>query len=227
MKTLKRRFARTGSLEIGSTGWLQAEKIVLGNGSDGKAALTNSGIIDIGEMSSMGGNTVTNNALLKINRAYTYNTAATQTDTYSGDANGVLISGQNSTAGVTSRMSGGAMVEEMHLATATTAAIDTASEEYYYTNYLNELCVEYLNRLAQRGDVGVTFSKDAVVQSKVTVTLNQNTKGTMTLNLVDHTIQIAERGTLVLAADVNITSTSETATIALNGGHLQLGMAIQ
>lgn len=209
----------TGSLEIGKTGWLQAEKIVLGSGSDGKAALTNNGKIDIGAMISRGGNTVTNNALIAINRAYTYDMAVTQKDTYSGGTKGVLFSGENSESSDTSELSSVVMESETPLASVIVA---TDKNIYCYANYLNEWCAYYLNQMAQTGAVNVYFSKDAVVQSNVT--LNQNTKGTMSLYLDDYTIQIAQGGTLVLAADVNITSTSETATILLEGGTLELGV---
>lgn len=194
-------------IKLESTGRIIAEKITLKAGK-----VINEGVIDIGEMKSTGNSVITNHALIKINRGYTYTSDAQGTDQYNCSPESVLISNEESTA----------LPEGKKLTYAyTQKSAEKLSVQFYYADYLNERVADYMNKVKtdtkQSNDVQIcwNFLKNAIVNSGTAITLND-------FNAVmnEHEIQVA--GSLTLTDTGTVTGQGEAVIRLMTGGKLTL-----
>ena len=122
---------------VGSAGKIEATSIQLD-----KAQLTNNNIIDGTNITSTGGSTIINNALIKLAGAYGYDTSVSEVlgDTYIGGSDSLLLSDVES----------GAMAPEDTLMFATVADGGTV-KQCYYASRMNDLVIHYMNVLTEDG----------------------------------------------------------------------------
>lgn len=148
------------TVEVGTAGKIEAAEISL----DG-ASLTNGNIIDGGNLTSTGGSTITNNALIKLSGAYTLSSSSV--DKYTTSDDGALISGSESTA----LASGGQFMFTMDATDGT-----NNTQQYYYASYLNERVQNYVQAFIDDANKNqktytCTFKNNVIVKNGSEITL--------------------------------------------------------
>lgn len=98
------------------------------------------------------------------------------------------------------------------------ARLCTVNDTSVYASGLNAQVADYLNQLAKSGAITAAFRGATTVSSSISLSGSSNQ---LTLDMSSNMLKI-ESGTLTLASNVSITSSSPDATVLLSGGNLVL-----
>ena len=202
-----------GSMEVDSDARVVSEAVKVYQGS----SITNNGIIDIGSMESAGA--ITNNSLIKLNKAYTN----TGSGTYTDNGQGILISNQES-----------ALPAEKLMAVGTGSQSAKVKTQYYYADSLTETGQGYLSYSADVNQASTAARSAAQANTNVSpdyieswefqksVSVPEGHTVTLTGSMLDLGInEITVQGTLICNDLVSV-SGSGTAVIRMAGGNLEL-----
>lgn len=172
------------------------------------AVYENHGEMDATDLMSDGGAVIKNTAIIRLSGAYT----SEGTDTYEEGVDGMLVSGNVSTA----------LPEDRQLMTVEimeNSAADGVIVKRVYAPVLHRTAVNYLNECACLGYVNAAFCRDAVAHSYVPL---QSDSNRIQLQLGAYSLHIKDEN-MSIGANVQIHSRNSDQTILLSGnGTLRL-----